>query len=609
MAQVLEMSPESSGTDAARLEDLSTLFFVSFDAHVRSAPDALALAGDHESATYRELSALVGRIASRLVSDYGIGPGDVVLVVGGRDLASLALLLAVLRVGARAAPLEQSLAVSSDVAKYGSNVRLIVSAEPLDWGGTPVPNACFGMLARPSEPDEAGDLPYQPASLASAGFVLSTSGTTGIPKLILVSLLNFSANLNSANEKLRMSESLRSIWSANFGFDLSLSIVLMTLRAGGLIVVPSSAQVFDPRAFVTAIRKYRVNMVNHVPSFLENIALACEGEEPIAIDYLIFGGEALTSPVVRSVRNLFDARVVANVYGPTETTNFATIYFIDGDMESLHLPIGRALRGYQITLLDEQGKPCDVGVIGEIHIGGVGVASYLRGDNRVFQEATTGGGKVYKTGDMGYVDTLGVIHYCGRIDEQVKLHGKRVDLAGLESLLGQHSSIENLIFLPVKKDGVVVAVCGFYLATDEVPSEAIHDAFYRALGENGLPIRLHRCTEWPHAANGKVDRAALHALLQQEMKQPVATNSLLASEVIRIWSELLDGIPVDPDKTFLELGGGSLKAMLLVKRMKDRCGVEVTLRQLLVDGMTISALVGSIETRADATAPLPVKEG
>ncbi|MFZ3595409.1 non-ribosomal peptide synthetase [Streptomyces sp. BH104] len=544
-------------------------------------PDAVAVVGDREEWTYARLLGESGRIAARLRAA-GVAAGDRVAVLVERGAPLVAALLGVLEAGAAYVPLDPHHPV--DRLTYmarDAGVRLLVSQEGLrgSWlPGLEVLNLDDGAVLPPAAATAPG-----PADLA---YILYTSGSTGRPKGVAVphrALVNL---LPSMRESTGFGPSDGLLAVTTVSFDIAGLELFMPLIAGGRVLVCDSVTAADGAALAARIEESGATWMQATPTSWRMLRDAgWEGNERL---HVLCGGEELPPDLA----GFLHGRVAAlhNVYGPTETTIWST----EGRVEPADgIDIGRPLANTRLYVLDPQGRTVEPGFPGELWIGGDGLATGYWDRPELTQERFVTGlpaapdERLYRTGDRARWTSDGRLLHHGRLDNQVKLRGYRIELAEVEAALRSAAGVATAVVI-VQGDrlvGYVVAEPGAELAS---PAELrSHVAGF--LPQYMVPGIVVVLDELPLTPNNKVDRNRLPA--------PTVTSGAVfekprdATEITltRMWTEIL-GIPeVGVHDDFFEVGGHSLLAVRLSAAIRAEWDVEVPVAELLRHG-TIAEL-------------------
>ncbi|WP_235567260.1 condensation domain-containing protein, partial [Lysobacter sp. Root604] len=414
-------------------------------------------------------------------------------------------------------------------------------------------------------------------------------GSTGMPKGVMVehrSVVNLWLSLERA-VFAGLAKAARVGLNASITFDSSVKSLTQLLSGRTLVIFPQAVRQ-DSAALLAHLREHRVDAFDCTPAQLEMLlgaGFASGGETGVST--VLIGGEAISLSLWERLRQI-DGVEFHNVYGPTECTVDATTCALDAAESP---SIGKPLSNMQIYILDAQGGPVPVGVAGELHIGGDGVARGYWNREALTAErfvrdpfSADPQARMYKTGDLGRWRPDGTIEYLGRNDFQVKIRGFRIELGEIEARLAACAGVREAVVLAredVPGDKRLVA----YLAADQDLAVAeLRARLSVELPDYMVPSAFVVLDAFPLTPNGKLDRKALPApdgssLVQREYEAP---QGAIEDALAEIWQALLKVEQVGRHDHFFELGGHSLLAVQLVSRVRERLGVEVPLRELFV---------------------------
>lgn len=420
-----------------------------FTEQAQRAPDAVAIVHGARQVTYGELERQSGRLARRL-RPFLTGPETVVGVHAERSVEVIIGLLGIWKAGAVYLPLDPSQPPQRRaylLRESGAEVLLCDSIVAAD--------ATIHQLAIvPSSENcaEAGYTTAQSSRLTvwpeSLAYIIFTSGSTGKPKGVMISQGALANKIHSLGRRLRLQPGARSTLLAPVSVDTSIEQICLPLVHGGSLVIMDQPAQEAAAAFWQHIERQQVQVLDCVPSFLAAVVEVMPQRLPLA--HLLVGGEKFPSELYRLLARHSGLRVT-NIYGPTETTIDALAYEIIDDGRA-ELPIGTALDNYRCHILDPRGNPVPVGVIGEIYIGGIGLArGYLGRSDLTAQcfvpDPFGNSERLYRTGDRARYRADGNVEFLGRQDDQLKVRGHRVELAEVEAALREQSCVRRAVVL------------------------------------------------------------------------------------------------------------------------------------------------------------------
>lgn len=582
----------------------------------RRTPDSVAVVHGDRSLTYRELDEAANCFARRLAS-LGVGPEVLAGICVERSLEMVIGLLAILKAGGAYVPLDPG-SPPERLAFMIEDARLpvVLTAQHLA-GKLPQQSVRLVYLDKTEEfADQNGKTPTSQVRPHNLAYVIYTSGSTGQPKGVLIEHRSAVNLITSFVHSYRPGPDDRILQQTALSFDVSVGEIFPMLTVGGTVVLLDAAGSQDIDGLVACIARHRVTILGAVPSLLARLNER-KAEVP-SIRLVLSGAEALT---FGDIDHLADFAVVTNGYGPTETTVCATFYRIPQQRSSVprnRVPIGRPIANTSIYILDKHLQPVPIGVAGELHIGGAGVArGYLNQPELTAQRFIanpfdrTPGARLYKSGDRARYLSDGNIEFLGRMDQQVKVRGFRIELGEVEAALGKHPGIRQVV-VTVGNDGPGGPRLLAYFAPH--PGQTVIPGELRSFLRGKLPYYMVPSAfvlleAFPLTAGGKVDLRALPPAGAERETAYVAPRTPIEELIAEVWSEVLhvDRIGIHDD--FLELGGHSLLAVQVVSRLRDMFHVDLPLQTLLEAPTTahLAAYIESaVQTRQGKPTPLIV---
>ncbi|HET6707517.1 amino acid adenylation domain-containing protein, partial [Amycolatopsis sp.] len=570
-----------------------------FEARVAASAARIAVTCEGAQLTYAELDARANTLARELVA-LGAGPDRRVAVAVPRSVDLVVALVAVVKAGAAYVPLDPDhpdarlahvlgdaepvavLAHSATAARFGPSAVLV--DDPRWRAATP-------PVARP---------PLRPGH---AAYVMYTSGSTGLPKAVVVEHRNVAGLFTGTASRFGFGED--DVWSLfhSSAFDFSTWEIWGALLHGGRLVVVPRAVTRAPDEFLALLSRERVTVLNQTPSAFAGLVHAAGEPDLPALRLVVFGGEALRPALLAAWAERFaPGPELVNMYGITETTVHVTWSTVDpGAAEP---PIGTALPGLALRVLDDRLQPVPPGVPGELYVAGNGVT---RGYHRrpgltaarfVPDPHGEPGTRMYRTGDVVRWTAAGMLEYRGRADEQVKVRGFRVEPAEVAAVLTARPRVQDAV---VVADGDRLVA---YVAGDADAAQLRRDCADR-LPEHQVPAEVVVLAALPLTPNGKVDRAALPA---PGAGRPGSRSARTPAEEIlcRLFADVLGVAEVGIDDSFFELGGHSLLAARLAARVRGALGAGLAVRSLF-DRPTVAGVLELLE-RPRPVPPLRPRE-
>ena|GEM_PF-1264499 len=537
---------------------------------VKSTPAGIALDDGTTCISFAELVRLVEDGARDLVKR-SVKPGDRMAIALERGTAQVIAFLAALRAGAVAVPLDPTHPESRRDDIIGQAGAHVVVDAPLGGAEADLP--------APPSPDDAA-------------YAVFTSGSTGKPKGVLVGHAGL-ANLGAVQaEGYGLMPGRRMLQVVSPAFDVAVGQIATFLASGATLCFAPAEDTLPGPGLSKALAERRISHLEITPSMLA--ALPAEPKLP-DLAVLILGGESCPHTLIREWA---PGRRLINAYGPTEATVCATIAEIDPESDSV--PIGKPFPGVRTYVVDPSGEPVPPGVVGELWIGGIGVAHGYLGDEELTQARfladpfSEAGGRIYRTGDLVRRRTDGQIEFVGRADGQVKLRGVRIELAEIEAVLKDDPAVADAA-ADVRGETLVAWVAS---APGRDPdARMLRERARTCLPEAMVPAAIGTVEAIPYTTSGKIDRKALTEP-KPEPGTAAGTPPRDATEtgIAEIWHDLLghDGA-FDIGTSFFDLGGHSLLATRMISRLRDRFGAEVPLRTVFADP-TIAGIARTIQT-------------
>ncbi|MFG2312764.1 amino acid adenylation domain-containing protein [Streptomyces sp. NPDC048566] len=529
-----------------------------------AAPDALAVAAEDRTLTYRELEEESNRLAHWLAAQ-GVRPEALVAVRLPRCADLAVALLAVLKAGATYVPIDPEHPRSRiEHILEDSRPALVLDADTL---------AAADVSGLPATPPGTRLLPDQ------AAYVIYTSGSTGKPKGVSVTHRGLANFLATMRRRFPLGPADRLLAVTTVSFDIAGLELYLPLICGAAVVLAGKDTVAQPAAVVDTMRRHAVTVVQATPAFWQILLM----EEPQGARGLrvLVGGEALPPTLARTLAA--QAADVANVYGPTETTIWSTSAPVgsDGGVPPIGAPIGNT----RVYVLDARLAPVPRGVQGELYIAGDGLARGYQGRPDLtaprFVACPFGapGTRMYRTGDLVRWGEDGLLHYIGRTDFQVKVRGFRIELGEIEHVLAEHPEVAQAVAV-VREDRegdqrlVAYVVPGGKADPASLDTGALTALLRERLPDYMVPAAVVALAALPTSPSGKLDRAALPAPDQGTAATGRAPANHHEEVLCRLFADLLGREEIGVDEDFFACGGHSLLATRLSGRIRGEFGVD-----------------------------------
>jgi enterobactin synthetase component F len=564
-------------------------------------PDAPAVLFEDTTVSYLQLHERSVRQARQLLAS-GVGPGDIVAVALPRSEELLIALLAIMRTGAAYLPID----LDSPIERQA---LVLEDASPIALIAKPQMQARFARggfsLLQPEHPDAPLSRTAQEPDLSApegTAYVLYTSGSTGRPKGVEITHRNLCNFLQGMQRQLMLTASDRFLAVTTVIFDIAALELYLPLTVGACVVMASNKSVHHPPVLARLIQKSGVTHVQATPS-LWRILLA-SSETRLDDVHAMVGGEALSADLAARLKSM--AARVTQFYGPTETTIWSTAYEL-GEIGANPPPIGRPILNTQIYVLDEDRQPVLTGAIGELYIGGAGVAKGYLHRPKLTEERflanpfADDGSRMYRTGDLVRWSDDGLLEFIGRADDQVKINGHRVELGEIESLLLQHNKVAEAAVAAHRDGDGTISLAGYVVVSNGalVDIDMLRVFLADRLPHYMMPANFMVLDAMPLTPNGKLDRKALP--MPQRTSRNVYADPITPTEkkLAELWQQILGVERVGLHDNFFELGGDSLNVAEMVAQFSAHFEIELPLGSLF-EAPTIADLAVLVERLSSA---------
>ncbi|WP_234737002.1 non-ribosomal peptide synthetase [Tellurirhabdus bombi] len=580
-------------------------------------PDKTALVFKDKSMSYQELNTRANQLAHYLLAE-GVEVGDVIGLVLDRSPELLIALLAILKAGAAYVPLDPD--YPQDRIAFmmeDSGAKMLLTSKKYQGR---LESRATEVLVENILSETKEDTPKNPNRVVAGhdlAYILYTSGSTGKPKGVLIEHRNLVNLLHSMISMPGISKEDRLLAVTTVSFDIAGLELYLPLLVGATVVLADAETAKDGRALVQAIDEQQISIMQATPVTWK-MMLAAGWEQKLPVKVLCCG-----EPMSKDLAEKLTARCESlwNMYGPTETTIYSTGKQILREDEII--TIGRPIHNTQVYILDEQEKPLLEGVVGEIYIAGDGVArGYLNRpelNEQKFVKNPFGTGLMYRTGDLGKFTATGEIHCLGRIDQQIKVRGYRIEPGEIEHLLVTKGNAKEAVVLaredrPGDQRLVAYVVSKKALAEVEFKAEAAtwKAQLREALPSYMVPSDFVNLAKLPVTPNGKVDRNALPKPTsgnQSNSLEKAVPLTEMEKLVKAIWVEELgkDGIDIQDD--FFELGGHSMIAVQVMARLEKATKKRLPLSTLFEYStiQKLASLLSVEEQKTQYKSLVPIK--
>ncbi|MGJ7517642.1 non-ribosomal peptide synthase/polyketide synthase [Pseudomonas baetica] len=587
-----------------------------FEARVIENPEATALVFQGQRLSYAELNRRANRLARHLRAQ-GVGPEVIVGIACDRSFEMVVALLAILKAGGAYVPLDPEYPL--DRLSYmieDSGISLLLTQQHL-LAQLPTPDS-VRTLCLHNDADWLSELPDTDlpniAVAENLAYMIYTSGSTGKPKGAgnrHVALYN---RLEWMQAAYNLQPADRVLQKTPFSFDVSVWEFFWPLMKGATLVIAAPGEHRDPQRLAALIVEQAITTLHFVPSMLSAFIAADEALACTSLTRIICSGEALPMELQRQTLRSLPQASLYNLYGPTEAAIDVTHWTcVEEGRDSV--PIGRPIANLRTLILDSELQPLPLGAVGELYLGGVGLARgyHRRGAltaERFVVDPFGSGERLYRTGDLARYRADGAIDYCGRIDHQVKIRGLRIELGEIEACLQEHAEVQEAVVLaldgPSGKQLVAYivpqdrALVGADAERQGVWRETLKTHLLGSLPDYMVPAQTVLIEQMPLSPNGKLERKRLPApTVQVSQRAFEAPRSEHEKVLAQIWQDVLGVEQVGRQDNFFELGGDSIISIQVVSRAR-RAGLSLQPRDLFQQ-QTLQALAAVVKEQA---APL-----
>jgi len=582
---------------------------------VERTPDGPAVMFDDETLTYRELNRRANQLAHYL-RRLGVGPDGLVGVCAERSIEMVVALHGVLKAGGAYVPLDPEYPLDrlEAMLEDANPVAVLTQESLMDRLPAGTPNViCLDRDWNLLKDQPTSNPPIQ-VSGKNLAYAIYTSGSTGKPKGVPNVHEGIVNRLLWMQDMYKLTAADRVLQKTPYSFDVSVWEFFWPLMTGACLVVAKPGGHRDPAYLVDLIVEKKITTLHFVPSMLGIFLEAIGVENCRSLRRVFASGEALPFDLQQRFFRRLEAEL-HNLYGPTEAAVDVTYWHCQPDSKHSIVPIGRPIANTQIYILDPSLQPVPVGVAGELHIGGIGLArGYLNLPELTRKKfipdpfSQEPGARLYKTGDLARFLADGNIEYLGRIDHQVKLRGFRIELGEIESVLAMYPGIRQAVVL-LREDAPGDKRLVAYLAPtggQELDLESLRAHAKAKLPDFMVPSKFVVLEKLPMTTSGKVDRKALPAPTSDlnEARSIVAPRTEFEALMVSIFQKVLGIQTIGVNEDFFDLGGHSLRAAQIVSEIQQATGRHVPLA-VFFRGATPENMARVIQDGIDM-APEPI---
>ncbi|WP_205625370.1 amino acid adenylation domain-containing protein [Flavobacterium sp. ABG] len=553
-----------------------------FKDQVLKTPDATALVFGDQVMTYKELDERSNQLVHYFES-VGVIRNSRIGVLFNRSFDMIISILGILKSGSTYVPLDPTLPAErlSYILK-DSSVNFLIYREESLLSGLSSEFIVFLDIDK-SVNYKASEISHktEPASVA---YIMYTSGTTGNPKGVMVTHRNI-VSLCTSCDYISLNSDTVWLSTGSISFDATTLEFFGTLLNGGQLILADTNALLNVSNLKELIVKNKVTTMWMTASWFHQVV-----EDDVTVfenlSDLAVGGDVVLFNYTNKLKELYSDLNMVNGYGPTENTTFSTTYTID-KVTYTNLPIGKPIKNSQAYIVDSKLNLLPIGVIGELCVGGSGVAlGYLNQEELTQEKFIVNpfieGERIYKTGDLARWLPDGNIEYIGRKDNQVKIRGYRIELGEIENTLSSLASVIQCCVL-AKEDAVgTKRLVGYVVSENKLDKTDLQNQLKLSLPEYMVPMIWVELDQMPLTSNGKLDKKALPDPDNSDLstKEYVAPRTEIEEQLAAIWKNLLGIEKVGVYDNFFELGGHSLLATRLVSMIRKELSIEVSIREV-----------------------------
>ncbi|WP_280443913.1 non-ribosomal peptide synthetase [Nocardia brasiliensis] len=579
-----------------------------FASQVDRTPEACAVVFEDQQLHYRDIDRMSSALA-RVLIERGVQSGDIVGVILPRCALSAVAVLGVLKSGAAYVPVDpthprsRAAFILSDAAVVAVVTTTELTSSSLSLLRSSGRDHAFVVNVDESLIDNESAISPAFPDPRQLAYLIYTSGTTGIPKGVAVMHTGIGQLVATHARRQRISANSRILQFSPLVFDASVINMWSALLTGATAVVPNERQAQPGPALNELISGQKVTHVHVTPSTLA--VLSPEGWG--SVESLLMGGEICSAKLADQWSDHF---AMANTYGPTETTVYVSM--TRPLRAGQHVPpIGSPVSGVVLIVLDQRLRRSPSGAVGELYIGGCGVAQgYWRQPSmtasRFVADPFSSGRRLYRTGDLVRWNRRGELEFIGRVDDQIKIRGHRIEPGEIEGMLNTYPGVKQAVVVARESQWGEKQLVGYIVADDVVDIVAVRQYLKERLPLALVPAAITRLDTIPLTVNGKVDRQALPVPAYRARMAYQAPRTAVQKLVAELFADVL-GLPqVGIDEDFFELGGHSLSAIRLVSRIRTMLEIEVPIHQVF-DAPTVAELTVGFDTKLRLRPPLTPK--
>jgi amino acid adenylation domain-containing protein len=585
-----------------------------FEEQVKLHPDHIALIFEEHTLTYSELDKQSARLAAYLQDTCMVGVGQSVGIMLDRSEKYIIAILGILRSGGAYVPVDPDYPVSrKEFIFQDAEIQVLITQTEYIFDLDYYSGHVFAIDVQLQSLEPASSVPLK-NTVNDLAYIMYTSGSTGMPKGVMVEQRGVIRLVKSMNY-VHVAVGDRILSMSNFSFDGSVFDIFASLLNGAALVITRKEQLLDFMQLSTIITGQQISVFFITTALFNALADSAFLTEH-HLKYILFGGERVSVGHVKRFKNKHPLVNLVHVYGPTENTTFSSYYPIKKVDEHLGtIPIGKPISNATCFIFNGEEDTLTlvpIGVVGEICVGGDGLArGYLNRPELTMEKFVTNpfppGERIYRTGDLGRWLADGSIEFIGRRDKQVKIRGHRIELGEIESALLEHPDIEAAVVTDKTTDTGLKELVAYVVSSSILNVTDIRSFLGEQLPTYMLPAQYARLAAFPLNSSGKVDKQKLELLGEELLATgttyiPPVTDT--ECKLVKIWEEILGKSNIGLKDDYFELGGSSLMAIIMIKKIADEFGITIPVK-VLFTGKNIESIITFMESMELVTTHSP----
>ena len=581
-----------NNTDVYYLKDKTIVDL--FEEQVEKTPDNIAVVFEDQKLTYRELNEKANSLANYLIKN-GLKNTPIIGILLDRSLEMIICIIAVLKSGKAYIPIDPN--YPTDRINYmlkDSNCNLILSNKEIYTNL----NLSTNFINVKLNNNEVYNNDIKNLNIKinhdSLSYIIYTSGSTGKPKGVMLTHKGISNLVNYCNNYIEYLKDniYRTIVSVTtISFDIFFFESIISLQKGLKLVIANQNEQTIPRLLIKLIEKENIEIIQTTPSRMKLIVDNIKNEESLcSLKYIVLAGEQFPITLAKRLKNIKNITLY-NGYGPSETTVFSTLTDVTN---SENMTIGKPLDNTQIYILDKNMNLCPIGIPGEICISGDGVGKgYINKPdltNKSFVKNNLNNNSLlYKTGDLGFYNENGIITCLGRIDNQIKIRGLRIELEEIEKAILEIKEIQNCVVVKKQFDDGHEFLCAYYIKNKIINENYIRNHLQKKLTNYMIPQYFIELDKIPYTPNGKIDKKLLPMPKIKINEKIILPTNKTEKNLKEIFEEVLNLENISIEDNFFKLGGDSLSAINLATKIYNKLNIQIGIKYIF-DNPTIQSL-------------------